>query len=64
MGCNATIANTPRRCARHTLISAFFVFFSNPLFQIPGYGRLWLSLLVSGLGGQITMLALPLTSVV
>ena len=64
MGCNATIANTLRRCARHTLISAFFVFFSNPLFQIPGYGRLWLSLLVSGLGGQITMLALPLTSVV
>jgi len=40
------------------------VFRSNPLFQIPGYSRLWLSLLVSGLGGQITMLALPLTSVV
>ena len=32
--------------------------------QIPGYRRLWLSLLVSGLGGQITMLALPLTAVV
>jgi hypothetical protein len=38
--------------------------FSNPLLQIPGYRRLWLSLLVSGLGGQITMLALPLTAVV
>ena len=40
------------------------LFFSNPLLQIPGYGRLWFSLLVSGLGGQITMLALPLTAVV
>jgi hypothetical protein len=38
--------------------------FSNPLLQIRGYRRLWLSLLVSGLGGQITMLALPLTAVV
>lgn len=42
----------------------FHLFFSNPLLQIPGYRRLWLALLVSSLGGQITMLALPLTAVI
>ena len=49
-----------------TVLSPRFqiLFFSNPLLQIPGYRRLWFSLLVSGLGGQITMLALPLTAVV
>jgi MFS family permease len=35
----------------------------NPLFQIPGYRRMWFSILFSNLGGQITMLALPLTAV-
>jgi hypothetical protein len=38
-------------------------FFNNPLFQIPGYRRMWFSILFSNLGGQITMLALPLTAV-
>jgi MFS family permease len=37
--------------------------FRSPLFQIPGYRRMWLSILFSNLGGQITMLALPLTAV-
>ena len=37
--------------------------FSSPLFLIPGYRRMWLSILFSNLGGQITMLALPLTAV-
>jgi len=35
----------------------------SPLFQIPGYRRMWISILFSNLGGQITMLALPLTAV-
>ena len=38
-------------------------FFRSPLFQIPGYRRMWLSILFSNLGGQITLLALPLTAV-
>jgi MFS family permease len=37
--------------------------FQSPLFLIPGYRRMWLSILFSNLGGQITMLALPLTAV-
>ena len=37
--------------------------FRSPLFQIPGYRRMWLSILFSNLGGQITLLALPLTAV-
>jgi MFS family permease len=37
--------------------------YSHPLFQIPGYRRMWFSILFSNLGGQITMLALPLTAV-
>jgi len=37
--------------------------FNSPLFQIPGYSRVWLSIFFSNLGGQITMLALPLTAV-
>lgn len=37
--------------------------FSIPLFQIPGYRRMWLSILFSNLGGQISLLALPLTAV-
>jgi len=37
--------------------------FNSPLFQIPGYSRMWLSIFFSNLGGQITMLALPLTAV-
>jgi len=37
--------------------------FSSPLFQIPGYRRMWLSILFSNLGGQISLLALPLTAV-
>ena len=34
------------------------------LFLIPGYARLWGSVLLSNLGGQITMIVLPLTGVV
>ena len=34
------------------------------LFHIPGYARLWGSILLSNLGGQITMIVLPLTAVV
>ncbi len=34
------------------------------LFRIPGYARLWGSILLSNLGGQITMIVLPLTAVV
>jgi MFS family permease len=37
--------------------------FRSPLFEIPGYRRMWLSILFSNLGGQITLLALPLTAV-
>ena len=37
--------------------------FHSPLFNIPGYRRMWLSIFLSNLGGQITMLALPLTAV-
>jgi MFS family permease len=37
--------------------------FNSTLFSIPGYLRMWLSILFSNLGGQITMLALPLTAV-
>ncbi len=37
--------------------------YNNPLFQIPGYRRMWFSILFSNLGGQITLLALPLTAV-
>ena len=37
--------------------------YKNPLFQIPGYRRMWFSILFSNLGGQITLLALPLTAV-
>ena len=37
--------------------------FRSELFLIPGYRRMWLSILFSNLGGQITMLALPLTAV-
>jgi MFS family permease len=35
----------------------------SPLFKIPGYKRMWFSILFSNLGGQITLLALPLTAV-
>lgn len=34
------------------------------LFRIPGYARLWCSVLLSNLGGQLTMIVLPLTAVV
>jgi len=34
------------------------------LFRIPGYARLWFSILLSNLGGQLTMIVLPLTAVV
>lgn len=34
------------------------------LFRTPGYARLWGSILFSNLGGQITMIVLPLTAVV
>ncbi len=37
--------------------------FKSPLFKIPGYRRMWFSILFSNLGGQITLLALPLTAV-
>jgi MFS family permease len=37
--------------------------FNSPLFQVPGYRRMWVSIFFSNLGGQITMLALPLTAV-
>jgi MFS family permease len=37
--------------------------FRSPLFKIPGYRRMWFSILFSNLGGQITLLALPLTAV-
>ena len=37
---------------------------SDSLFRIPGYARLWGSILLSNLGGQITMIVLPLTAVV
>jgi MFS family permease len=37
--------------------------FQSPLFKIPGYKRMWFSILFSNLGGQITLLALPLTAV-
>ncbi|PUE14848.1 MFS transporter [Limnohabitans sp. MMS-10A-178] len=37
--------------------------FQSPLFKIPGYRRMWFSILFSNLGGQITLLALPLTAV-
>ena len=37
--------------------------FRSPLFQIPGYRRMWLSIFFSNLGGQIILLALPLTAV-
>ena len=36
----------------------------NDLFQTPGYARLWTSILLSNLGGQLTMIVLPLTAVV
>ena len=34
------------------------------LFRTPGYARLWTSILLSNLGGQLTMIVLPLTAVV
>ncbi len=37
---------------------------SNSLFNVPGYRQLLASLILSSLGGQITMIALPLTAVV
>jgi hypothetical protein len=37
--------------------------FRSPLFKILGYRRMWFSILFSNLGGQITLLALPLTAV-
>jgi MFS family permease len=37
---------------------------ANDLLRDPTYRRLWLSILVSSLGGQVTMLALPLTAAV
>jgi predicted MFS family arabinose efflux permease len=37
---------------------------ANSLFHIPGYTRLWSSILLSNLGGQLTMIVLPLTAVV
>ena len=36
---------------------------ANDLLRVATYRRLWLSILVSSLGGQVTMLALPLTAV-
>ncbi|HET9207677.1 MAG TPA: MFS transporter [Burkholderiaceae bacterium] len=37
---------------------------ANDLLRVATYRRLWLSILVSSLGGQVTMLALPLTAAV
>lgn len=37
---------------------------SDSLFRIPGYARMWGSILLSNLGGQLTMIVLPLTAVV
>ncbi len=37
---------------------------SNDLLRDPTYRRLWLSILISSFGGQVTMLALPLTAAV
>jgi predicted MFS family arabinose efflux permease len=37
---------------------------SDSLFLIPGYARLWGSILLSNLGAQLTMIVLPLTAVV
>ena len=37
---------------------------SDDLLRDATYRRLWLSILVSSLGGQVTMLALPLTAAV
>ncbi len=37
---------------------------SDSLFRIPGYARLWGSILLSNLGAQLTMIVLPLTAVV
>ena len=37
---------------------------TNDLLRVATYRRLWLSILVSSLGGQVTMLALPLTAAV
>lgn len=37
---------------------------SESLFRIPGYARLWGSILLSNLGAQLTMIVLPLTAVV
>jgi hypothetical protein len=37
---------------------------ANDLLRDAAYRRLWTSILISSLGGQVTMLALPLTAVV
>ena len=37
---------------------------ANDLLRDTAYRRLWTSILISSLGGQVTMLALPLTAVV
>lgn len=41
----------------------FFVFSDTELLRGPVYRRLWLSILISSLGQQVTMLAVPLTAV-
>jgi len=58
------------------MVWGFFVFVANTtflhistmktdsLFRIPGYARLWGSVLLSNLGGQLTLIVLPLTAVV
>jgi hypothetical protein len=41
----------------------FWVLSSTDLLRDPVYRRLWLSILISSFGQQVTMLAVPLTAV-
>jgi hypothetical protein len=52
-------ASTPGACAPHRFSLA-----PNDLLRDPIYRRLWTSILISSFGGQVTLLAIPLTAAV
>ena len=47
-----------------SFIAARFTLPADDLLRLATYRRLWTSILISSFGGQVTMLALPLTAAV
>jgi hypothetical protein len=57
-------ASTPRACTPDACAPHRFTLAPDDLLRDPIYRRLWTSILISSFGGQVTLLAIPLTAAV